>query len=370
MKAIASALIALAAITFGAGTSSAASCGPFGDPPATVDHGTFASFLTRHSPICRGGKVLGPWKDGGGDERFACLYEPADAAKENPLPLVVFLHGSVATADSIMFTGLTDLIDKADLGGKRPGFILLAPQGRYTSHFYPSTDADAFGWDNWYRQLNPSGDVTVGGTVYPENVDAATIDHFISEMHATGKVDSRRIYLTGWSNGAAMAMLYAMNRPWVAAAAVYSAPNPFGAFSDACPQIPVALEATGNGQLRVFNPHVPLMHVRNACDIGGICPNARMFAARFRMMGGRIDDVVVNPSGAKATACDRTCGTDEMADGDIGRLALLRGLIHHMRWPKTWNDSMLAFLKQHPLKADPDLPDAPSATTAVPSVPF
>src|ERR1700728_4469539 len=138
MKAIASVLIALAAITFGAGSSSAASCGPFGDPPAKVDHGLFASFLSRHSPICRGGKVLGPWKDAGGDERYACLYEPADAGKANPLPMVVFLHGSVATADSITFTGLTDLIDKADLGEKRPGFILLAPQGRYTSHFYPS----------------------------------------------------------------------------------------------------------------------------------------------------------------------------------------------------------------------------------------
>ncbi|MFZ1888140.1 MAG: PHB depolymerase family esterase [Candidatus Binataceae bacterium] len=369
MKAIASLLIALAAIIAGARTSSAAGCSPFGDPPAKVDHGTFASFLTRHSPICRGGKVLGPWKDSGGDERYACLYEPDDAGKENPLPLVVFLHGSVATADSILFTGLTDLIDKADLGGKRPGFVLLAPQGRYTSHFYPSSDADAFGWDNWYRQLNPSGDVTIGGTVYPENVDAATIDHFVSEEHATGKVDSRRIYMTGWSNGAAMAMLYAMNRPWVAAAAVYSAPNPFLAFSDACPQIPVATKASGDGQLQVFNPHVPLMHVRNACDIGGICPNARMFAARVRMMGGSIDDVVVNSSEAKVNSCDRSCGDDESADGDIGKLAGLRGMIHHMRWPKAWNDSMLAFLRQHPLTADGDHSGVP-AVTGVESIPF
>lgn len=371
MKVIASVLIALAAIIVGASSSSAAACGPFGDPPAKVDHGSFASFLTRHSPICRGGKVLGPWKDDGGDERYACLYEPAGAGKENPLPLVVFLHGSVATADSIMFTGLTDLIDKTDLGGKRQGFILLAPQGRYTSHFYPSADADAFGWDNWYRQLSPSGDVTVGGTVYPENVDAAAIDHFVSEVHVTGKVDSRRIYLSGWSNGAAMAMLYAMNRPWVAAAAVYSAPNPFAAFSDECPQIPVAVDATGNGQLRLFNPHVPLMHVRNACDIGGICPNAGVFAARIRMMGGSIDDIIVNSSGTRVPACDRTCGTDKMADGgDIGKLAALRGLLHHMRWPKAWNENMLAFLKQHPLKADPELSNTPPAGAGIPSIPF
>ena len=370
MKAISSFLIALAATIMSSGPSSAAACGPFGDPPAKVDHGTFASFLSRHSPICRGGKVLGPWTDADGDERYACLYEPANAGKSNPLPIVVFLHGSVATADSVSFTGLTDLIDKADLGGTRQGFILLAPQGRYTSHFYPGADSNAFGWDNWYRQLSPSGSVTVGGTVYPENVDAAAIDHFVSEVHATGHVDSRRIYLMGWSNGAAMAMLYAMNRPWVAAAAVYSAPNPFAAFSDECPQVPVAVDASGNGQLRLFNPDVPLMHVRNACDIGGICPNARMFAARVRMIGGSIDDVVLDSSGAQVPSCDQTCGTDEMATSDIGNLAGLRGLLHHMRWPKAWNDKMLAFLRQHPLKAEPNLSFSTPAITGVQPIPF
>jgi len=363
-------LIAVAAIIICAGSPSAAACGPFGDPPAKVDRGTFASFLSRHSPICRRGTVLGPWKDAGGDERYACLYEPANAGKENPLPMVVFLHGSVTTADSIMFTGLTDLIDKTDLGGKQPGFILLAPEGRYTSHFYPGADANAFGWDNWYRQMSPSGDVTVAGTIYPENLDAGAIDHFISEVHSSGIVDSRRIYLMGWSNGAAMAMLYAMNRPWVAATAVYSAPNPFAAFSDACPQIPVAVEASSKGQLRVVHPDVPLMHVRNACDIVGICPNARMFAARVRMIGGSIDDVVVDSSGIKVPSCDSTCGTDEMADSDIGNLAGLRGLIHHMRWPKAWNASMLAYLKQHPLKADPAHSSEVPATTGAGSIPF
>ena len=49
--------------------------------------------------------------------------------KEHPLPLVVFLHGSVATADAVRFSGLVDLIDKANLSAKRPGFILLARGG-------------------------------------------------------------------------------------------------------------------------------------------------------------------------------------------------------------------------------------------------
>ena len=215
-------------------------CTPFGDPPAEVNHGYYANFVTAHNPVCFGGKILGPWNDADGTPRYSCLYEPAIASKDDPLPLVIFLHGSIATADSIRLTGLYKLIDKADLGGKKPGYIVLAPEGRYTTHYYPGIDSNGLGWDNWYRQLNPSGDVTVRGIVYHENADAAAIDHFVNEYLAEGKADRRRIYAMGWSNGAAMAILYALDRPWISAAAVYSAPDPFGAFNDPCPQTPVA----------------------------------------------------------------------------------------------------------------------------------
>ena len=351
MKVIPGACLALAVVIASSISAIAAPCGPFGDPPAEVSHGWFASFLTRHSPVCSGAKLLGPWRDAGGDERYACLYEPSGATSKTPLPLVVFLHGSVATADSVKFTGLVDLMGKADLGGKRPGFILLAPQGRYTAHFYPGLDAHGFGWDNWYRQLNPSGIQTVDGTAYPENIDATTIDHFVAQVVAGGKVDTSRIYLTGWSNGAAMAMLYALNRSWVAAAAAYSAPDPFAAFFDLCSQAPVAGVANGPGQIHVFNPQVPIMHVRNDCDIGGICPNGNRFAERIRAMGGSIDDVILDPSGNRVTSCDESCGSDAMGDGQIAKSAELRGLVHHVGWPTEWNDRMLGFLRQHSISA-------------------
>ncbi len=353
MKAIVGAVIVMMAFVSGANSVMAAQCTPFGDSPAKVNHGWFASFLSRHTPLCRRGIVLGPWKDPSGQNRYACLYVPAYAGKENPLPLIVFLHGSVATADSVSFTGLSDLVGKADLGGVRPGFILLAPQGRYTSHFYPGFDSDAFGWDNWYRQLSPSGAVTVDGTTYPENADAASIDHFVSEQLATGEVDSRRIYMMGWSNGAAMAILYALNRPSIAAAAVYSAPDPFGAFFDVCPQIPIAGIASGIGQLHVFNPRVPVMHVRNACDIGGICPNGTRLAVRLRAMGGNVEDIILDASRKTVASCDDNCGIDPMGDGQVSEIAALQGFWHHARWPTAWNDKMLSFLKQHPIESTP-----------------
>jgi predicted esterase len=336
----------------GWGTAFAADrCSAFGDSPAQVNHGIVASSFAAHNPICFGGRVLGPWKDSDGTDRYACIYEPAGHSRDNPLPLLVFLHGSIATADSIKLTGLVGEIDHADLGGKKPGFILLAPEGRYTAHHYPGIDANGMGWDNWYRQLSPAGDVTVGGTTCKENVDAATVDHFIQEETATGEVDPSRIYLTGWSNGAAMALLYALNRQSIAAAAVYSAPNPFGAFDDPFPQTPVARASSSNAQLQIFNPRIPLLHLRNSCDIGGICPNGNTFASQVRAIGVSLDDVILDADGKPVTSCDDSCGTSPTAGGEVGASGTLRGFGHHLRWPQAFNPRIFEFMKQHPLAA-------------------
>jgi predicted esterase len=341
-------------------------CSPFGDPPAQVDRGWFASFVTARNSMCLGATRLGPWTDGNGDARYACLYEPQRAGEREPLPMLVFLHPSETSAYSVILTGLVGLIDKGVLNGGNPGFILLAPQGRYTTHRYPGYDSNALGWDNWYRQLS-TGAVAMPGAPYEENADAASIDHFVDEMIATGKVDRQRIYVMGWSNGAAMALLYALNRRWVAAAAVYSAPDPFSALFDVCTQTPVAIAPVGDGQAQVFNPRVPLMHVRNDCDIGGICPNGNRFAARVRALGGSIEDVIVDSSEQQVASCDDSCGTDEMANGQIGTIASFRGLARHMRWPAQWNERMLNFLREHPLSIAND--QAKRASGAMLSLP-
>lgn len=348
---IAAGLVLCASIAFANRVFASDQCTPFGDPPAQLNQGFFASSFAAHNPICFGGRVLGPWKDSDGNDRYACIYEPAAHSRDNPLPLVVFLHGSIATADSVKVTGLASEIDKADLGGKKPGFILLAPEGRYASHYYPGFDSNAMGWDNWYRQLSPSGDVTIAGITYKANVDAATIDHFIQDEVATGEVDAARVYLTGWSNGAAMAMLYGLSRQSIAAAAIYSAPDPFGAFTDACPQVPVTQAPTSNAQIQVFNPHIALMHLRNSCDIGGICPNGNSFAQQMRSVGISLEDVILDSDGKQVSACDDSCGTSPTADGEIGVSGDLRGLVHHLRWPSAQNARMFEFMRLHPLAA-------------------
>ena len=102
---------------------------------------------------------------------------------------------------------------KLELDGKNRGFILIAVEGRYTTHYYPGPDSNAIGWDNWYRQLNPSGDVIIGGPhIRRISTRLPSITSSPDEV-ATGEVNRKRIYMMGWSNGAAMAMLYALNRP-------------------------------------------------------------------------------------------------------------------------------------------------------------
>ncbi len=346
--------ICLAMIAFLFSCGSAAkepptACGPFGAPSAAV--------ISDVKPSCGDGKLLGPWQDADKIDRYACLYEPKSAGTNSKLPMIVYLHPSLFSAGWITQTNILDQQNSLSLSDdpKSVGYIVLAPEGRKTTHYYPYPDNSGVGWDNWYRQLNPAGDVRIGDTIWRENADAATIDHFIAAEVATGKVDTARIYISGWSNGAAMGYLYAVNRPNIAAAAVYSAPNPFGAFDDPCPQQPEAGVPPNNKQIQIFNPVARTMHIHNACDVGGICPNGEQMASELNGAGGVVDDVILDNHHRRVYSCTDSCGTDPKAPEESTATATgsVIGLGNHMRWPKEWTTTMLDFFRQHPLKNAP-----------------
>lgn len=319
-------------------------CGPFGDPPAVT--------ISDSKPDCPGGKILGPWKDGNGFDRYACLFEPDSS--NGPRPLVIFLHPSLLSADTIHLTNLLHYRNSYPLSddSNHPGFSVLAPEGLSQQHQYPVPDARGKGWDNWYRQLSPKGSVLKGDYRYRENVDASTIDHFVADQVAAGKVDTQRVFVTGWSNGAAMGLLYALNRPTIAALAVYSAPDPFGAFNDPCPQTPVKKPPADDGEVQVYNPGLPVMHVHNNCDIAGICPNSEQLAIQLRAIGVEVEDTIINFAGHQVSQCMRSCGTNP--NGDTAPLSdplgWSLGLANHLRWPLNWTAAMLDFFRSHPLK--------------------
>jgi poly(3-hydroxybutyrate) depolymerase len=341
--------LAMAAYLFSCGNSAGDStaptaCGPFGDPSAAV--------ISAVKPNCGEGKVLGPWKDADQIDRYACLFEPKVAAGNSKLPMIVYLHPSLFSAGWITQTNILDLQNSVSLTDdpKNVGYIVLAPEGRKTTHYYPFPDNKGIGWDNWYRQLNPTGDVKIGETTWRENADAATIDHFIAAEVASGKVDAARIYVTGWSNGSAMGVLYAVNRPNIAAAAIYSSPNPFGAFDDPCRQQPVAGAPANNQQIQIFNPAARIMHVHAACDIGGICPNGEQLATELNAAGVVVDDVMLDNRHDRVHSCTDSCGTDPAApeESTATTTGAVIGLGNHMRWPKEWLTAMLDFFRQHP----------------------
>lgn len=318
-------------------------CGPFGNAPAKL--------IANVVPKCAEGEILGPWNDPDGTPRYACLYQPPPASPSKPLPLIVYLHPSLANADSVRrYTNLLDFLKTANVSDdpSRPGFILLAPQGRNTTHYYPPPDRTGTGWDNWYRQLNPAGPVTVAGKVYEENVDAVTIDHFIAAVEATGRVDRRRVYVTGWSNGGGMAYLYGLNRPNIAAVGVYSAPNPFQLGRDPCPQVPVAGAPADYRQLKLFNPKVPSYQVHNSCDIEGSCANALMLEKALSDLGGSVSDTIIDRNQRATSDCSAVCNS-EPDGGAEHPLAALIGIVHHLRWPRPWTAAILDFFRRHPL---------------------
>ena len=330
------------------------SCGPFGNPPAKL----FAKVI----PKCTGGKLLGPSNDSDGTPRYACLYEPSIASAGNPLPLVIFLHASNATADSIQTTKLLSIFATAQVSNDlnfdaseldpNPGFIVLAPEGRDIAQLFPIAHGHGVGFDYWYRQFSPAGDVTINGTLYKENVDAATIDQFVAGETATGKVNSNSIFITGWATGGAMANLYALSRPSVAASAPYAAPNAFGALSDSCQQTPIAGAPTENTQLQIFNPGLPSDQVHSNCDFAGLCPNLESMETSLLSVGVGVQDTIIDSKQNPANGCLAACGTN--ANGDAtNKMADSTGATNDNTWPTTVTPAMLDFFRVHPLTARP-----------------
>lgn len=352
-KAARVAIIFLTAIIIGAASgiagsagSSANRCGPYGDPSAAV--------FSAGKPGCGNGRLLGPWKDADGIDRYACLYAPARAAANRKLPMIVYLHPSLFGAGWITQTNILDYQNYISLSddSANVGYIVLAPEGRKITHYYPFPDNKGIGWDNWYRQLTPAGDVSIGNNTWRENADAAAIDHFIAMQVASGTVDTNRIYMSGWSNGAAMAYLYALNRPAIAAASVYSAPDPFGAFDDPCEQRPVVAAAKTNTQIQIFNPSIPTKHIHNSCDTAGICPSSEQLTSELRAAGVSVEDVILDNRGNRVGACNSTCGSNSRARFVLltNPVASIEGMVNHSQWPKAWTLKMLDFSRAHPLK--------------------
>ncbi|SPO26303.1 conserved hypothetical Ustilaginaceae-specific protein [Ustilago trichophora] len=309
-------------------------CNQYGNPPARVLSDLESpNGLQDYIQICHG-QIL-TMTDRAGQKRAVCFYANPKSTKDKPLPLLVYLHPSLAgTTITFPLTGIDGVRDTQSLNNEDPsrlGFSYILPAGRNTVHQYPIPDDVGLGWDNWYRNLDRSS---------PElNIDVDFIDKTIAYAKANVPVDSRRVFMTGWSNGASMAELYAANTDGIASAAVYSAPDPFRDSQDPCTQVSSLKYAT------------PVRDVHNYCDILGICTTGKYYhddlKKRYPSLPQSI--VVIDVLTAAIKSQDANAQCNPACQGPCG---ITTGTLGHLRWPVSRNsDTFFAFMRNNPLPA-------------------
>jgi hypothetical protein len=261
--------------------------------------------------------------DNNNQARCACLLITPSSKS---LPLVVWLQPSVALAESVYPTNFTVEAATANLTGipsGPSGYHLLLPAARLTRNSECSV-IECVTWDIWYRNFNRSNPNI--------NVDVQTIDYFINQVvHNMSNlhVDSTRVFLSGWSNGAAMALLYALNTPNIAAASVYSSMNPYKTQMDPCPQTPYPSQNTS-----VFD-------LVNVCDFAGICPSGKEFITDLQnRYGNQLTAKVISIDGYTNPMPTPTPTCTDCSEAE--------GLRNHCRWPVNLNDQLFyAFFRNY-----------------------
>lgn len=119
----------------------------------------------------------------GGRHRTYSVFRPESLGRRHPVPLVVVLHGGFGNGAQ------AERAYRWDDTATTKGFVVAYPNGLR-------------------RSWNAGG--TCCGPAYKNEVDdVAFLDAMIRAISSRENIDPRRIYLTGISNGAAMAYRYA-----------------------------------------------------------------------------------------------------------------------------------------------------------------
>lgn len=316
-----------------------------------------------------------------GFTRHACIHRPPGASSLSKRSLVVWFHpGGNSPADlAETETGLIAKADSFDLTGDmaRPGFILASVQGR-NLHFPTAAPRDGQHHDFYYRDLDSLS----------TNPDIANADALIDKIVQEGIVDTDRIYVMGWSNGAFFSQLYAIARHTtataggnrVAAASVFTAANPFGDVSwnpfddtahddgSSCEITPPVSTVPINIVYRTSDAAVACDAIQAACfstEPGYTTDEwiSQATSAGLSVSGLRIGGIEsgrpVSQDAIASNCTDYSGGcppTDDCATDPAGDYCL--SIVNHARWPDGIYNSfssmvdrevdMLQFLKNNP----------------------
>ena len=183
-------------------------------------------------------------------DRSMWVYIPEEPALSEPVDLLVAFHGGGGSARSgLAITcppntqGRPDMTAGTCLHGlaEQEGFVLVAPNGSDVAGTGRRTFNAGGGEDGW--QCVSAGACQAG--VDEEAYLDAVLDHVGTWAH----IDAGRTFLTGLSNGGALAHKLACTRSErVAAIASVGAANQFATVEDCTPDEPVAiLQVNGEG---------------------------------------------------------------------------------------------------------------------------
>jgi len=299
--------------------------------------------------------------------RYACIHRPAGGTTR---PLIIWFHpgGKGMATHLYEETNLRKKADTYDMGGASAGYVIAAIQGR-ALHYPTDWPRDGFHHDFYFRSLG----------VPSKNPDIAFTDALIDQIVSEGGIDTNRIYVMGWSNGAMFAQMYAVARHEtataggnrVASAAVYSGGDPFHSINQG-----------DNCRLNPYpNSNVPIKIIRRSCDGGLACDSIHQgwfdtppghetegwISIAADRVGTTPDVTTIDGYGnVAATGCAsdiNQCGLFYGAGEACASLTTsecnnLGAILNHVRWPSGRREGgdaadresiLLEFLKNNPL---------------------
>jgi polyhydroxybutyrate depolymerase len=150
----------------------------------------FISWLATGESLASDGKVI-RLSDGARDRTYL-LHRPAQLSRQAPVPLVIMLHGGFGSGSQAQGSyGWDELAD-------RQGFVVAYPDGVGHS------------WN--------AGGICCGPALRKNIDDLGFLTRLIDKVSKEENIDPMRVYLTGMSNGAAMAYRYACEGTYPVAA--------------------------------------------------------------------------------------------------------------------------------------------------------